>query len=97
MKIARFEDLECWQEARRIVNCVYGVCSANGFRRDFSLVDRIKKTAISIMANVAEGFSRKGNKEFIQFLFVAKASAAELQSRFYVALDQKYINSTLAK
>lgn len=49
------------------------------------------------MANVAEGFSRKGNKEFIQFLFIAKASGAELQSHFYVALDQKYINSTLAK
>ncbi|MGD0623688.1 MAG: four helix bundle protein [Thermodesulfobacteriota bacterium] len=92
MKITRFEDLECWQEARSLVSRVYSVCRANGFKRDYSLVDQIKRTAISIMANVAEGFSRKGNKEFIQFLFIAKPSAAELQSHFYVALDQKYIS-----
>jgi len=92
MKINRFEELECWQEARDIVNSVYRVCSVNGLRKDYSLVDQIKRTAISIMANIAEGFSRKGNKEFIQFLFIAKASAAELQSHLYVALDQHYIN-----
>ena len=91
MKITRFEDLDCWQEARNIVNRVYSVCRANGFRRDYSLVDQVKRTAVSIMGNIAEGFSRRGNKEFIQFLFIAKASAAELQSHLYVALDQKYM------
>lgn len=91
MRISRFEDIECWQEARKIVNRVYNVCRDNEFRKDYSLVDQIKRTAISIMANIAEGFSRKGNKEFIQFLFIAKSSAAELQSHLYVALDQKYI------
>lgn len=91
MKVKRFEDLECWKEAREIVNRVYRVCSVNGFKRDYTLADQIKRAAISIMANIAEGFSRKGNRELIQFLFIAKASAAELQSHLYTALDQKHI------
>jgi four helix bundle protein len=91
MKIERFEDIEAWKEARNIVNSVYSVCRVNGFKRDFSLIDQVKRAAISIMANIAEGFSRKGNKEFVQFLFIAKASAAELQSHLYVALDQGYV------
>ena len=92
MKIERFEDIEAWKEARKLVNRVYGVCSVNEFKKDYSLVDQIRRAAISVMANIAEGFARKGNKEFIQFLFIAKSSAAELQSHLYVALDQKYIN-----
>ena len=91
MKITRFEHIECWQEARKIVNRVYRICSVDGFKRDYSLIDQIKRAAISIMANIAEGFSRKGNKDFIQFLFIAKSSAAELQSHLYVALDQRYL------
>jgi len=93
-QIVRFEDLECWQQARNIVNRVYEVCSADGFGRDFSLMDQVKRAAISIMANIAEGFSRKGNKEFVQFLFIAKSSAAELQSHLYVALDQGYLRKS---
>lgn len=92
MKITRFEDLECWKEARNIVNIVYRVCRVNGFKRDYSLIDQAKRAAISIMANIAEGFSRKGNKEFIQFLFIAKSSASELQSHLYIALDQGYLD-----
>jgi four helix bundle protein len=91
MKITRFEDLECWKDARDIVNSVYCVCRADGFKRDYSLTDQVKRAAISVMANIAEGFSRKGNKEFIQFLYIAKSSAAELQSHLYVALDQGYV------
>jgi len=78
MKITRFEDLDCWQEARNIVNRAYRVCRSDDFRKDYSLVDQVKRAAISIMANIVEGFSRRGNKEFIQFLFIAKSSAAEL-------------------
>ena len=91
-EINRFEDLECWQQARKIVNRVYRVCRVGEFRRDYGLVDQMKRAALSIMANIAEGFSRKGNKEFIQFLFIAKSSAAELQSHLYVGLDQGYIH-----
>jgi four helix bundle protein len=94
MKITRFEDIECWQEARKIINRVYGVCSVDGFKGDYSLIDPIKRAAISIMANIAEGFSRKGNKEFIQFLSIAKSSAAELQSHLYVAFDQRYLTES---
>lgn len=61
------------------------------FRKDFRLVNQLQDAAISSMSNIAEGFSRKGNKEFIQFLFISKSSAAEVQSQFYVALDQEYI------
>lgn len=91
MKIERFEDIEAWKEAREIVNSVYSVCRVDGFKRDFSFTDQVKRAAISIMANIAEGFSRRGNKEFMQFLFIAKSSAAELQSHLYVALDQGYM------
>ena len=92
MKVIRFEDLESWQAARNIVNLIYKFCRSGDLKKDYSLADQIKRAGISIMANIAEGFSRKGNKEFIQFLFIAKGSAAELQSHLYVALDQNYIS-----
>jgi four helix bundle protein len=92
MKLTRFEDLDCWQEARNLVNSVYRVCRVIELKKDYSLSDQVKRAATSIMANIAEGFSRKGNKEFIQFLFISKSSAAELQSHLYVALDQGYID-----
>jgi len=91
MIIERFEDIEAWKEARKTVNRVYRVCSVKGFKRDFSLADQMRRAAVSIMANIAEGYARNGNKEFIRFLFIAKSSAAELQSHLYVALDQGYI------
>ena len=90
--IVCFEDLECWQVAREIVNCVYRICKANEVKKDYGLADQTKRTAISVMANIAEGFSRKGNKEFSQFLYIAKSSAAELQSHLYVFRDQVYIS-----
>ena len=81
-----------WQESREIVNRVYRVCRVERFKREYHFVDQIKRSAISIMANIAEGFSRRGNKEFVQFLFIAKASAAELQSHLYIASDQNYVS-----
>jgi four helix bundle protein len=93
MKITRFEDIEAWQEARKLVKMVYEVIRKNQeFKRDFRLVNQVQDAAVSSMSNIAEGFSRKGNKEFIQFLFISKSSAAEVQSQFYVAIDQGYIN-----
>jgi four helix bundle protein len=92
MKITRFEDIEAWQEARKLVRMVYEVIKKSPkFRKDFRLVNQVQDAAISSMSNIAEGFSRKGNKEFVQFLFISKSSAAEVQSEFYVALDQEYI------
>jgi len=91
-KLTRFEDLTCWQEARKIVKDIYKICRINEFRKDFGLADQAKRASVSIMANIAEGFSRRSNKEFIQFLFISMSSAAEVQNHLYVALDQKYID-----
>ena len=90
-KIERFEDIEAWEKARGIVKNVYTACSQGGFSRDFGLRDQIQRAAVSIMSNIAEGFERGTNKEFIQFLFIAKGSAGEVRSQIYIALDLGYI------
>ncbi len=88
MKITRFEDIEAWQESRKLIKMVYHVIKESPkFRRDFRLVNQVQDAAISAMSNIAEGFARRSNREFIQFLFVSKSSAAEVQSQLYVALD----------
>jgi four helix bundle protein len=92
MKITRFEDLECWQEARKLVNMVYDAIAASPkFHKDMRLRDQCKGASISVMGAIPEGFARRSNKEFIQYLFISVSSAAELQSHFFVALDQKYV------
>ena len=92
MKITRFEDIEAWQEARKLVKMVYEVIrKSKEFKRDFRLVGQVQDAAVSSMSNIAEGFTRKSNREFMQFLFVSKSSAAEIQSQFYVPLDQGYV------
>jgi four helix bundle protein len=90
-KVERFEDLRIWQASREIVSSVYRITAVGNFSRDFSLRDQIRRAAVSVPSNIAEGFSRHSNKEFIQYLFIAKGSAAEVQSQLYVALDQEYI------
>jgi len=93
MKIQRFEDLECWQEARKLVNMVYKtINNSERFKKDYRLRDQATAAAVSTMSNIAEGFSRKSNKEFIQFLYISKSSASEIQSISYAALDQSYID-----
>ncbi len=91
-KVQRFEELRVWQAARDLVNAIYQASSAGIFSRDYALRDQIRRAAVSIPSNIAEGFSRHSNKEFIQFLFIAKGSAAEVQSQLYTALDQGYIS-----
>jgi len=92
-KIDRFEDIEAWKEARNLVKMVYEAIDSNDkFGRDFRLLNQLQGAVVSAMANIAEGFSRKSNKEFIQYLFISKSSAAEVQSHLYVALDQNYIS-----
>ena len=93
MKITRFEDIGAWQEARKLVKMVYSVINKSPkFRKDFRLVNQVQDASVSAMSNIAEGFARRSNREFIQFLFISKSSAAEVQSQLYVALDQEYIN-----
>ncbi len=92
MKINRFEDIEAWQEARKLVKMVYdAVKKSEVFQKDYRLVGQIQGASVSAMSNISEGFSRRSNKEFIQYLFISKSSAAEVQSHLYVVLDQNYI------
>lgn len=90
--IKRFEDLEVWQLARMLVKEVYEITQKLEFQKDFGLKDQVRRCAVSIMANISEGFERKTQKEFIQFLFIAKGSCGELRSHFYIALDLGYIS-----
>jgi four helix bundle protein len=90
-KIERFEDIEAWKEARKLVNMIYDISEEGQFSQDFSLKNQIRSASVSIMSNIAEGFDRGTNKEFIQFLVVARASSSEAKSQLYVALDRRYI------
>jgi len=92
MKLTRFEDLECWQEARRLTRLVYRATNDGAFKKDLRLCGQIQAAAASSMANIAEGFIRRSDREFVQFLFIAVSSAAEVQSHLYIALDQNYVD-----
>ena len=90
--IERFEDIEAWRTARQLRRAVYRLTRAKPFSSDFALVDQIRRAAISIGSNVAEGFERGGKREFIQFLSHAKGSAAEVKDQLYCALDEAYLS-----
>ncbi len=94
MGIRRFEDIEAWQCARKLCKAVYQLTADEKFARDYGLRDQARKTAVSIMANIAEGFDSRSNPEFIQFLYYSLRSASELQSHFYVAKDQGYVSKS---
>lgn len=92
--IKRFEDLDCWKDARELVKLVYDFTKKGNFEKDYELKAQIKRSAISVMANIAEGFHRKSNREFMRFLDYSRASLAETLSHLYVALDQNYIDDS---
>jgi len=91
-KIERFEDIEAWKVAREISQQVYSITRSGNFAKDFGLRDQMQRSAVSIMANIAEGFDSGSSREFVRFLGYALRSATELQSHLYVALDQDYLN-----
>ena len=90
--ITRFEDLEIWQEARRLANEINNICIETELKTDYRFKDQIKAASGSVMDNIAEGFERNGNIEFRQFLSIAKGSAGETRSQLYRVLDFNYIN-----
>ena len=87
----RFEDLEVWQLARELTGRLYSITRKPGFP-DPTLRDQLRRAAVSIVANIAEGFERRSDREFIQFLYHTRGSAGELRSLLYVALDQHSIS-----
>jgi four helix bundle protein len=90
--IKKFEELECWQEARKLVNMVYeAINNSADFQKDFRLNGQITGAAISVMNNIAEGWASQSNNEFIRFLTYSRRSCAETQNCLYIALDQKYM------
>jgi four helix bundle protein len=93
--ITQFEELEIWQEARRLNVEIYKLSCNSAFRKDFKFRDQIRAAAASVMDNIAEGFERSGRSELIQFLSVAKGSAGEVRSQLYRAIDQQYVETVL--
>ncbi len=92
--VQKFEDLEVWQEARQVVKLVYALTAKFPRQETFGLASQMQRAAISVMSNIAEGFERGSNAEFIQFLYMARGSCGELRSQCYVALDLGYASSS---
>ena len=95
MKVTRFEELEIWQLARELYKFVFKITSEEPFCKDFRLRDQIRASSGSVSDNIAEGFDRGGNKEFVQFLFVAKGSCGETRNQSYRAFDSSYISQEI--
>jgi four helix bundle protein len=91
-RIQRFEDIEAWKRARQLTNAIYDASNTGAFARDFALRDQIRRAAISVMSNIAEGFERGGDQEFRQFLAMAKGSCGEARAQLYIAADRGYIS-----
>jgi len=92
MNIEKFEDIKSWQKARMVTNLIYDLSDEGEFANDYALKSQIRKSCLSIMSNIAEGFERQGNREFINFLSIAKGSSAEARSQSYLAMDRDYIS-----
>ncbi len=91
--IKSFEEIEAWRKARVLSKEIFELTQKGSFSKDFSLRDQINRSSGSIMDNIAEGFERGGNREFIQFLSIAKGSAGEVRSQIYRAHDRNHIDN----
>ena len=90
-RIQDFEDLEVWKLARKLTVQVYALSRNGAFAKDYGFCNQIRRAAVSIVSNIAEGFERRSNSQFIQFLDIANGSAGEVRAQLYVALDLGYI------
>ncbi len=89
--IRRFEDLDCWQAGRALKQQIYRLTRKQEFSRDLPLVSQIRRAASSVTSNIAEGFERDGNREFVSFLSISKGSCGEVKDHLYTAFDERYI------
>jgi four helix bundle protein len=90
-KFSSFEEINSWQKSRIFNKRIYLITETANFKKDFDFVRQIRRASISISSNIAEGFERNIDKEFVYFLYVAKASAGEVRSQLYLAYDLEYI------
>ena len=90
--IKKFEDIISWKEARELNRLLARIIDSGKFRNNFRLINQIEGSAGSVMDNIAEGFERESNREFVRYLSIAKASCGELRSQLYRALERRYIN-----
>lgn len=90
--IKKFEDIKAWRKARELMKEIYRTSSVGKFAKDWSLKDQIRRSSVPTMSNIAEGFNRQSDKEFIRFLYIAKGSTAEVQSQLHVAFKLDYIS-----
>lgn len=93
-KFSSFEEINSWQKSRIFNKRIYQITENSNFKKDFDLVRQIRRASISISSNIAEGFERNTDKEFIYFLYVAKASAGEVRSQIYLAFDFRIHSKT---
>ena len=91
--IENFEDIEAWRSSREVNKLICAITANEKFSRDFALTNQMRRASISVLSNIAEGFERGGDKEFVQFLSVAKGSCGEARAQLYIALDQHYISA----
>ena len=91
-RVTRFEDLDAWQKTRELAGAIYRQSESGRFGNDFGLRDQIRRAAVSVMSNIAEGFEGGGDQEFVQFLATAKGSCGELRAQLYIATDQRYLS-----
>ena len=89
--IKKFEDILAWQEGRKLAKMIYMITRTGALSKDFGMRDQLQRAAVSVASNIAEGFERNGNKEFIKFLWIAKGSSGEVASQLYTVLDVGYI------
>lgn len=92
-----FEELDCWQQSRVLVNRIYRITRAGDFANDWGLRDQICRAAVSVMSNIAEGFERNADTQFAQYLNIAKGSLGEVRAQLYIARDQGYIDDATFK
>lgn len=89
---AQFEDIEAWRLARTLTKEIYSITASAAIKKDYALCDQIRRAAVSIQANIAEGSDRDGRREFIRFLLIARGSAGELRSYLYTAMDTNLLS-----
>jgi len=89
-KVNRFEELRCWQKARILCSKCYEMCQKGGLSKDYDTRSQFRSAALSVMNNIAEGFGRYSNKEFLRFLDFSAASCTEVKSMTYVMMDMNY-------